>query len=80
MLFDRLRRLRKRLADELNMPAYIIFSDVSLRQMARYYPSNEAEFARISGVGERKLKEFGKAFMASIAAYLRKRPRQTFRL
>jgi len=77
-LFDRLRRLRKKLADERNVPAYIIFSDVSLRQMARYYPANEVEFARINGVGERKLAEFGKAFMAAIAVHLSKRPRQTF--
>jgi superfamily II DNA helicase RecQ len=46
--------------------------------MARYYPANEVEFARISGVGERKLAEFGKAFMAAIAVYLRNNPRQTF--
>jgi ATP-dependent DNA helicase RecQ len=76
-LFDRLRRLRKKLADERNVPAYIIFSDVSLRQMARYYPSNEVEFARISGVGERKLAEFGKAFMAAIAAHRRANPTQS---
>src|SRR5262249_30400218 len=38
-LFDRLRRVRKRLADERGVPAYIVFSDVSLRQMARYYPT-----------------------------------------
>jgi ATP-dependent DNA helicase RecQ len=68
-LFDRLRRLRKLLADKRGVPAYIIFSDVSLRQMAQYYPSNEIEFARISGVGERKLKEFGKLFIGEIAAY-----------
>lgn len=79
-LFDRLRRLRKKLADERNVPAYIIFSDVSLRQMARYYPANEVEFARINGVGERKLAEFGKAFLTAIAAHLGKRPRQTFGL
>ena len=77
-LFDRLRRLRKQLADERDVPAYIIFSDVSLRQMARYYPANEVEFARISGVGERKLAEFGKTFMGAIVAYLRNNPRQTF--
>ncbi len=77
-LFDRLRRLRKKLADKRDVPAYIIFSDVSLRQMARYYPANEVEFARISGVGERKLAEFGKTFMGAIAAYLRNNPRQTF--
>ncbi len=77
MLFDRLRRLRKRLADARNVPAYIIFSDVSLRQMAQYYPSNEVEFARISGVGERKLKEFGSRFIAEIAAYRGSNPTQS---
>jgi superfamily II DNA helicase RecQ len=46
--------------------------------MARYYPANEVEFARISGVGERKLAEFGSRFIAEIAAHLRKRPRKTF--
>jgi ATP-dependent DNA helicase RecQ len=69
VLFDRLRRLRKRLADKRGVPAYIVFSDVSLRQMAQYFPSNEEEFARISGVGERKLKEFGEVFIAEIAAH-----------
>jgi len=68
-LFERLRRLRKRLADERGVPPYIVFSDVSLRQMARYYPSNEQEFAQISGVGEQKLKRFGKVFIAEIASY-----------
>jgi len=77
-LFDRLRRLRKKLADELGVPPYIVFSDVSLRQMARYYPTNEVEFTRISGVGERKLADFGKVFIDSIAAYLRNNPRQAF--
>jgi len=70
--------LRKRLADERGVPSYIVFSDVSLRQMARYYPTNEGEFARISGVGERKLKDFGKVFMAAIEAHLRKNPRGVF--
>src|SRR2546421_3070039 len=78
VLFDRLRRLRKKLADERGVPPYIVFSDVSLRQMARYYPTNEAEFTRISGVGERKLADFGKVFIDSIAAYLRNNPRQAF--
>ena len=77
-LFERLRRLRKRLADERGVPSYIVFSDVSLRQMARYYPTNESEFARISGVGERKLKDFGAVFMDSITDYLRSHSRVTF--
>jgi ATP-dependent DNA helicase RecQ len=70
-LFERLRRLRKRLADERGVPPYIVFSDVSLRQMARDYPANTEEFARISGVGEQKLRRFGKVFIAEIAAHLR---------
>ncbi len=73
-LFDGLRRLRKRLADELGVPPYIVFSDVSLRQMASHYPSNEEEFAQISGVGEQKLKRFGKIFISEIAAYLGANP------
>jgi len=77
-LFDQLRRLRKKIADERSLPAYIIFSDVSLRQMARYYPTKAAEFARINGVGERKLADFGQVFMDSIAAYLNKNPRKIF--
>jgi ATP-dependent DNA helicase RecQ len=77
-LFERLRQLRKRLADERDVPAYIVFSDVALRQMARDYPSTEGDFARISGVGEKKLREFGTAFLAEIASHLEGNPRQIF--
>lgn len=77
-LFERLRQLRKRLADERDVPAYIVFSDVALRQMARDYPSSEREFSRISSVGERKLREFSTAFLAEIAAFLRDNRRRAF--
>ncbi len=77
-LFERLRQLRKTLADERNVPAYIVFSDVSLRQMARHYPANDEQLARINGVGEKKLKEFGAAFLSEIAAHLQTHPRQVF--
>jgi ATP-dependent DNA helicase RecQ len=77
-LFERLRELRKKLADERDVPAYIIFSDVALRQMARNYPENEGEFTRISGVGEKKLREFGEAFLNEIALHLATNPRQIF--
>ncbi|MGA2174404.1 MAG: DNA helicase RecQ [Verrucomicrobiota bacterium] len=77
-LFDRLRRLRKTLADERNVPAYIVFSDVSLRQMARYYPADDEQMAGISGVGEKKLREFGAVFLAEIAGHLGTHPRQIF--
>jgi ATP-dependent DNA helicase RecQ len=77
-LFDRLRQLRKQMADARGVPPYIVFSDVSLRQMARFYPESEAEFSRISGVGEKKRREFGAAFLAEISAHLRSHPRQMF--
>ena len=77
-LFERLRELRKKIADERDVPAYIVFSDVALRQMARNYPANEAEFTRISGVGEKKLREFGDAFLAEIALHLATNARQIF--
>ena len=77
-LFDRLRALRKQLADERGVPSYIIFSDVALRQMARFYPAKDREFSRISGVGEKKLREFGAIFMAEIAGHLQANARQIF--
>jgi len=77
-LFEKLRGLRKQLADERGVPPYIVFSDVSLRQMARFYPADERELSRISGVGDRKLREFGALFLGEIAAHLRSNPRQIF--
>ena len=71
-------RLRKQLADERGVPPYIVFSDVSLRQMARFYPATDREFSRISGVGDRKLREFGAVFLGEIAAHLQSNPRQMF--
>jgi ATP-dependent DNA helicase RecQ len=77
-LFEKLRALRKQLADERSVPSYIIFSDVSLRQMARIYPTSDKDFARISGVGDKKLREFGAVFLAEIAAHLQTNARQIF--
>jgi len=77
-LFERLRTLRKQLADERDVPAYIVFSDVALRQMAREYPVDEAQFRRISGVGERKLTEFGAPFLEEIVGYLKTNSKQEF--
>jgi ATP-dependent DNA helicase RecQ len=77
-LFDRLRQLRKELANQSYLPAYMIFSDATLRHMARAYPISENEFARISGVGEKKLRDFGAQFLQEINAYLQNNPRQIF--
>ena len=77
-LFEKLRALRKQLADERAVPPYIIFSDVALRQMARFYPANARDFSRISGVGEKKLQEFGEVFLREIASHLQTNARQMF--
>jgi ATP-dependent DNA helicase RecQ len=77
-LFARLRQVRKRIADESNVPAYVIFSDVTLRLMARDYPTTDAEFARLSGVGEKKQRQFGPVFCAEIAEFLKGNPKQVF--
>ena len=72
-LFDELRALRKRLADARDVPAYVIFPDTALRAMAREVPRNATELRRISGVGDKKLQDYGDAFLAAIAAYAARR-------
>src|SRR4029078_9754848 len=78
VLFERLRGLRRKVADERNVPAYVIFSDVSLREMAKHYPTTAIEFRRIPGVGEQKLKDFADVFLGEIKTYLATNPRRTF--
>ena len=77
-LFEKLRGVRRTLADARNVPAYVIFSDVALREMARSYPTTPGEFRRIPGVGEQKLKDFAEPFLAAIGDYLQSNPRQSF--
>jgi ATP-dependent DNA helicase RecQ len=66
-LFQRLRALRKRLADAEGVPAYIVFSDAVLRQMAEHRPRSRGELLRLSGVGPAKLERYGEAFLDEIA-------------
>jgi ATP-dependent DNA helicase RecQ len=73
-LFERLRILRRRLADERDVPAYIIFSDASLREMARGCPTTSAEFRRVPGVGDQKLKDFAGQFLNEINSYIANNP------
>jgi ATP-dependent DNA helicase RecQ len=65
-LFERLRALRKRLADERGVPAYIIFNDRVLRTMADQRPATASELLAISGVGPRKLEQYGDLFLEAI--------------
>ena len=65
-LFKRLRALRRKISEERGMPPYMIFSDVALRHMAADKPSDDDQFLAVSGVGQRKLAEFGPMFMEEI--------------
>ncbi len=78
ILFERLRSLRKKLADERKVPAYIVFGDTTLRAMARSYPATPGAMEGIPGLGEKKRAEFGATFAAEIAAYLATNSRQSF--
>ncbi len=68
-LFERLRALRKRIAQEGGLAPYMVFGDASLRDMCARLPSTEDEFLDVSGVGAKKLESYGKAFLDEIAAY-----------
>ena len=67
-LFQRLRVLRKELADEKGVPAYIVFSDKVLREMAASRPTSEGQLLSVSGVGPAKLDRYGEAFLNAIQA------------
>ncbi|MCI6231463.1 MAG: DNA helicase RecQ [Selenomonas sp.] len=68
-LFGHLRALRKSIAQEESIPPYMIFSDKTLRSMCDLLPRDEEEFLEVSGVGQRKLEKYGKAFLACIAEH-----------
>lgn len=67
-LFERLRALRMRLAQEAGLPPYVIFHDATLAEMAASRPTTKEAFLALPGVGEKKLATYGDAFMAEIAA------------
>ena len=71
ILFEKLRTLRKQIANERNFPPFIIFGDVSLREMSLYFPKNRDEFLRINGVGQQKLNDFGESFLKVVNDYVR---------
>lgn len=68
-LYDLLRELRAELAKEAGVPAYMVFSNATLVDMAKKKPKNMTEFRKISGVGELKANWYGKAFLQQIKAY-----------
>ncbi|MFH1575174.1 MAG: RecQ family ATP-dependent DNA helicase, partial [Acidobacteriota bacterium] len=70
-LFETLRSLRWRLAQERSLPAYIVFGDAALRDMARKRPSTRDGFLRVSGVGDKKLQQYGETVLGAIRDYCR---------
>jgi len=76
-LYERLRRLRLSIARELEVPAFVVFNDAALRDMAQRVPRNREEFGRISGVGTVKLQQFGDRFLPEIQQYLKENPDTT---
>jgi RecQ family ATP-dependent DNA helicase len=68
-LFERLRVLRRAFADAAHVPPYVIFGDKTLQEMARIYPQSRESLLRITGVGSRKLDQYGSRFLDVIRAY-----------
>ncbi|WP_370457965.1 RecQ family ATP-dependent DNA helicase [Adlercreutzia sp. ZJ176] len=68
-LFERLRALRKSLADAMGKPPYVVFSDATLRDMCAKRPATDEELLEVSGVGLAKLKRYGEDFLAEIRAF-----------
>ncbi|QQX77549.1 MULTISPECIES: DNA helicase RecQ [Aequorivita] len=69
-LFDKLRELRLKLAQEINKPAFVVFSDASLEDMENKKPRTREEFAEVSGVGEAKLEKYADDFLKVINRHL----------
>lgn len=68
-LFQKLRELRRTIAQEIGKPPYIVFSDKTLRDMARIKPITNAQFLAVNGVGQHKLDLYGQRFMQAIASF-----------
>ncbi|MGB2579667.1 ATP-dependent DNA helicase RecQ [Elusimicrobium simillimum] len=67
-LFERLRKLRRKLAEEENIPPYVVFSDKALIEMAAIKPRTPEDFANINGVGQFKLQKYAEVFLEEINA------------
>ncbi|MCH4552380.1 DNA helicase RecQ [Aestuariibaculum lutulentum] len=75
-LFERLRQLRYKIALEEDIPAYLVFSDATLKEIERERPMSEDDFLRISGVGQRKLEVYGDEFIAEILDFMGTKPKK----
>lgn len=79
-LFDRLKLLRKQIADSLGIPPYVVFHDASLLEMAHQRPISKLQMLEISGVGEEKYKRYGETFISEILGFVKGNPVKGVRL
>ncbi|MDR2736586.1 MAG: HRDC domain-containing protein, partial [Gracilibacteraceae bacterium] len=72
-LFDRLRALRKTIAEKLQVPPFVVFSDATLKSICRILPRTPEELLTVPGVGKYKLEQYGEDFLAAVGAFLKER-------
>lgn len=70
VLFRRLRKLRKAIADSQEVPPFVVFNDTTLIEMAQHFPTTQQQLLSITGVGQTKLERYGEEFIAAITSYL----------
>ncbi len=73
-IFEVLRRLRIKMAEEEGVPPYVVFSDRTLRQIAAYQPANETEFGALHGIGKAKVERYAARFLLELQEYLGEHP------
>jgi len=73
-LFQALRKLRKEMADARNVPPYVLFSDMTLKELSRYFPVTKEDMLTIKGIGERKYEQYGEAFLTVIQNWRKENP------
>ena len=69
-LFAKLRKLRKAIADEEDVPPYVVFNDATLIEMAEMIPTSHGELLAVNGVGQRKLEKYGNVFLDVIEDHI----------
>ena len=72
-LFDRLKALRKRLAEQAMVPPFVVFGDRTLHEMCRRLPRTHEEFLQVAGVGQHKDEKYGDAFLEAINRFCREK-------
>ena len=68
-----MRKLRKDIAQEENKPAYIVFHDATLKELAETQPTTAEQMMRVGGIGQKKFEQYGALFLGKILEYLEKK-------